>query len=640
MSRSLLDDVLSCPTLPSLPAVAVEILELTGDPNVPMKKIAQAVQRDQALSGKVLKTVNSSFYGLSTPCGSIDRAMAFLGLNTVKSLVLGFSLVDVTTMAGAERFNLMAHWRRAITGAVSARHVAVMTHAADPDEAFTAGLFQDVGALACVVFLKGEYADAVGELEHAKWETAERETFGFSHAEVGEGLCRKWKLPAPIVAAIAGHHSPGRADPAHADLTRVVALGAMVGSVLANESPVPTLKQIAARCTEWFGDAAPDPETLIERSSEDARVIAKLFAQDIGHMPDTRALLAEAQEKGLEHQLEQQRHAEELAKEATTDRLTGLANRRRFDLDLEKAFAAYQESGQVMSVIFSDADRFKSVNDTHGHAAGDAVLVELARRMSETVGDMGTVARYGGEEIAVILPGVGIDDAAVLGERIRADIAAKPFDVSGVECDVDLLNVTVSVGVTATDADRAGRYSAVSQLVNDADACVYDAKRAGRNRVFVHRPADSSRLGEPAKATGATPGTVRVLFVEDDPLAATLITTLLKRQKAVQIEWIESGTRAAGEIQRMIDGEIPAADVFLIDLKLPGSSGYDLLKMVRACPLLEHATVLVLSGEPEPSARGECMKLGATDFIPKQQFVADIGRWVGTIVNCKGKAAA
>lgn len=639
MSRTLLEDVLSCPTLPSLPSVAVEILELTGDPNVPMKKIAQAVQRDQALSGKVLKTVNSSFYGLSTPCGSIDRAMAFLGLNTVKSLVLGFSLVDVTSLAGAERFDLMAHWRRAITGAVSARHVANMTRAADPDEAFTAGLFQDVGVLACVVFLKGEYADAVGESEHAGWEAIERENFGFTHSEVGEHLSRKWKLPAPIVAAIGGHHTPDRADPSHADLTRVVALGAMVGSVLANESPVPTMKQIEARCVEWFGASAPDPEGLIERSSEDARVIAKLFAQDIGQMPDTRELMAEAQEKGLEHQLEQQRQAEELAKEATTDRLTGLANRRRFDIELEKAFGEHKETGRPMSIIFSDADRFKSVNDTHGHAAGDAVLIELARRMTETVGDVGTVARYGGEEIAVILPGMGIDDAAVLGERIRADIAASPFDVSSVECDVDLLNVTVSVGVTATDADEPGKYTAVNQLVNDADACVYDAKRAGRNRVFVHRPSDSSRIGEPTKLPGAA-GSVRVLFVEDDPLAATLITTLLKRQKSVQIEWIESGTRAAGEIARMMEGEIPAADVFLIDLKLPGSSGYELLKMVRSCPKFEQATVLVLSGEPEPSARAECMKLGANDFIPKQQFVADIGRWVGTIVRSNGKSAA
>ena len=640
MSRTLLEDVLSCPTLPSLPSVAVEILELTGDPNVPMKKIAQAVQRDQALSGKVLKTVNSSFYGLSTPCGSIERAMAFLGLNTVKSLVLGFSLVDVTSMAGAERFDLMAHWRRAITGAVSARHVATMTRAADPDEAFTAGLFQDVGALACVVFLKGDYADAVGGVHHAKWEAIERDRFGFTHAEVGEGLSRKWKLPAPIVAAIGGHHSPDRADPAHADLTRVVALGAMVGSVLANEAPVPTMKQIGARCTEWFGAAAPDPEGLIERSSEDARVIAKLFAQDIGKMPDTRTLMAEAQEKGLEHQLEQQRQAEELAKEATTDQLTGLANRRRFDVELERAFAEYRDSSRPMAVIFSDADRFKSVNDTHGHAAGDAVLIELARRMSATVGDAGTVARYGGEEIAVILPGMGIDDAAVLGERIRADIAATPFDVASVECDVDLLNVTVSVGVTATDADEPGRYTTVAPLVNDADACVYDAKRAGRNRVFVHRPSDSSRIGEPSKAATAGAGTVRVLFVEDDPLAATLITTLLKRQKAVQIEWIESGTRASGEIARMIQGEIPAADVFLIDLKLPGSSGYDLLKQVRSCPALKDATVLVLSGEPEPAARAECMKLGANDFIPKQQFVADIGRWVGTIVRRNDRSAA
>lgn len=640
MSRSLLDEVLSCPTLPSLPTVAVEILELTGDPNVPMKKIAQSVQRDQALAGKVLKTVNSSFYGLSTPCGSIDRAMSFLGLNTVKSLVLGFSLVDVTTMAGAESFDLMAHWRRAITGAVSARHVATMTRAADPDEAFTAGLFQDIGSLACIVCLKAEYAEAIGRVQHAKWEAIERETFGFTHAEVGAGLAKKWKLPAPIVSAIGAHHAPERVDPAHADLARVVSLGSMVASVLSNESPVPTIKKINSRCRAWFGENAPEAEGLIERSSEDSRIIAKLFSQDIGRMLDFSALLIEAQEKGLEHQFEQQRHADELAKEATTDQLTGLANRRRFDVEIERAFAAYRDSGEVMSVIFSDADRFKSVNDTHGHAAGDAVLVELARRMMETVGDQGTVARYGGEEIAVVLPGMGIDQAAVLGERIRADIAADPFDVSQVDCDVDLLTVTVSVGVTATDADKPERYVSVGQLVNDADACVYDAKRAGRNRVFVHRPVSESQLGEPDSSPAGERGTVRVLFVEDDPLAATLIRTLLKRQPSVHIEWIESGTRAAGEIARMIAGEASAVDVFLVDLNLPGTSGYDLLRMVRASPQFRETTFLVLSGEAGATARAECMDLGATEFIPKNEFVSDIGRWIEMIVNGKRRNAA
>ncbi len=638
MVRPKLDDVVSCPALPSLPVVAAEVIELTGDPNVSMKKIAQCVQRDQALAGKVLKTVNSSYYGLATPCGSIERAMAFLGMNTVKSLVLGFSLVDVTKLSVAGGFDLMAHWRRAIVGAVSSRQAAVLTRSADPDEAFIAALFQDIGALACFVALKDRYNAAISERHHIDWCAAEHEALGFTHADAGAELARRWKLPESIRAAVQHHHTPDRAGPEHQRLVRVVALGSLVGSVLSDESPVPSAKQIQKLLRQWFADARLDAAQLIEQASADARTLAKLFSQDIGRLYNPTDLMAVAQEKGLEHQLELQRESESLRKEASTDPLTGLANRRTFDDALERAFADYAAGAGPMAVIFCDADRFKGVNDTHGHAAGDAVLIELARRLSATVGDAGLVARYGGEEIAVVLPGTGTDRAAVLGEQIREAVAREPIDLRGVDCKVDLLDVTISVGVAATDAEEPGRYDTAQKLLHDADAGVYEAKRAGRNRVIVHS-RQMHREAASAEAGRAAPGKVRVLFVEDDPLAATLITTLLKRQKDVEIQWIESGTRARTEIGRMEAGEAPPADVFLVDLNLPGTSGYELLRLVRASPRLADRTFIVLSGEEEASAKAECLRLGASGYIPKQEFVVDIGKWVGMIVGTRRAAA-
>lgn len=638
MVRPKLDDVVSCPSLPSLPVVAAEVIELTSDPNVAMKKIAQCVQKDQALAGKVLKTVNSSYYGLATPCGSIERAMAFLGMNTVKSLVLGFSLVDVTKLSAAGGFDLMAHWRRAIVGAVSSRQVAVATRSADPDEAFMAALFQDIGALACHVALRQSYHEIIAGRDHADWALAEKEALGFTHAEVGAELARKWKLPPAIRAAVNGHHTPDRADPEHERLVRVVSLGSLVGSVLAQEAPIPSTAQIQKRSKLWFQERAPDAEELIEQAAADAKTLAKLFSQDIGSIHTPSELMALAHEKGLEHQLQLQRETDSLRKEAATDALTGLANRRSFDDALDRAFADYARGDGPLAVIFCDADRFKSVNDTHGHAAGDAVLVQLAERLRAAIGDAGLVARYGGEEIAVVLPNTGTDRAAVLGEEIREAVAREPIDLAGVECAVDLLTVTISVGVASTDAEEPGHYDTAQKLLHDADAGVYEAKRAGRNRVIVHTP-HTHREAASAEPSRAVPGTVRVLFVEDDPLAATLITTLLKRQKDVEIQWIESGTRARTEIGKMDAGEITPADVFLVDLNLPGTSGYELLRIVRASDKLRDKTFIVLSGEDEATAKAECLRLGATGFIPKQEFVIDIGKWVGMIVGSKRKAA-
>lgn len=636
ITGSAMDEVLGCPTLPSLPTVAVEILELTGDANVPIRRIAETVQRDQALAGKVLKTVNSSFYGLSKPCGSIERAMAFLGMNTVKSLVLGFSLVDALGVDDAHGFDLMEHWRRAIVGAVAAREVALATRTADSDEAFTAGLFQDVGVLACFVALGGRYGEVVGGFGHGSWCARERDQLGFTHAQAGRELARKWKLPEAIQDAVGYHHAPDAAPERSQDLARAVALGAMVGSVLCHDAPLPTMRQIDIRSQAWFGKRAPEAGELLDRASEDARTIAEMFSQDIGRLPDARTLLAEAQDKVLEHQMHVQRESESLQRQAATDALTGLKNRKSFDEALAEAFARFRSEGRPMAVIFTDADRFKSVNDTHGHAAGDAVLRELALRIERAVGDAGLVARYGGEEIAVVLPGMGTDEASMLGERVRAEVAADAFDLSGVEGAPDELDVTISVGVSATDADRVERLDAPEKLLCEADACVYDAKRAGRNRVFVHQAADDTPV-VPSHSAPVGPGGARVMIVEDDPLAATLITTLLKRQKGVSVQWIESGTRARTEIGRMELGEIPAADLFLVDLNLPGTSGYDLLRLVRGSASLGSRPFVILSAEEESSARAECERLGATSFIAKHEFVGDVGRWVGQIL---GKRAA
>lgn len=640
MARSLLDDVLLCPNLPSLPAVAMEILELTDDPDVPIKKIAEVVQRDQALAGKVLKTVNSSFYGLSKPCASIDRAMAFLGMNTVKSLVLGFSLVDATKFAKGTGFDLMAHWRHSIVAATSARLLAERTRMVDADEAFTAGLFQDIGVLACFAAMGERYNMVVGPEPHGRWPAVEREAFGFDHMDIGVALAKKWKLPEAIGFGIQGHHNPDKVPAERREIAQIVAIASHIAEALGDPRVPQAAKEAKRLCNKWFNKRAPDMELLLGEVAEAAKTLAKMFDQDIGGLEDPARLLAEAQEKSLEHHLEVQRQAESFQKEANTDGLTGLANRKRFDEELASAQRRFEQSGDPVAVIFTDADRFKSVNDSYGHAAGDAVLMELARRISIRIGDDGVVCRYGGEEIAVIMPGTGIDKAAIAGEAVRECIAASPFDLSCVDGAPDKLDVTVSVGVAATDGDVPERYQDFKTLLGDADACVYDAKRAGRNRVFVHRPSQERPAAEaPApRVDGKTPG-LRIMLVEDDPLAATLITTLLKRKQEVHIQWIESGTRAKSELAQMDTGAVPPADVFLVDLNLPGVNGFELLRQVRGSKSLAGRPFFVLSGEEESRSRAESLKLGATEFIPKQQFVQNIGQWLGVIMQASAKAA-
>jgi diguanylate cyclase (GGDEF)-like protein len=154
---------------------------------------------------------------------------------------------------------------------------------------------------------------------------------------------------------------------------------------------------------------------------------------------------------------------------ATRDSLTGLANRRLFDESLQREVARAQRLTAPLSLLVLDVDHFKQVNDTYGHQTGDAVLREVADALVANTKNYDVAARYGGDEFVVLLPGCGRDDALRVAERVRNGIARAVGEAP----------VTISAGVAsvpdnATDAER---------LMAAADAALYDAKRAGRNRV-------------------------------------------------------------------------------------------------------------------------------------------------------------
>lgn len=655
MSDEKLNEVLLCPSLPSLPAVALRLLELTGDPDVAMSDIAKLVQQDQALAAKVLKTVNSSFYGLSTRCGSIDRAMGYLGLNTVKSLVLGFSLVE-TTRGNNTGFDLDAHWRRAILGATAARVIAKHVRGVDPEDAFTASLFQDIGVLACYVSMKDEYATLVRGEPHRSVCKVERDALGFDHTRVGSELAARWKLPAEISESIRFHHAPEYANSEHLGVVRVVALGALVCTCLDEDAPASVPKTYTRLAGQWYGKSAPDLGELLHEVGETGKVLAKMFGQDIGELPNTTELMARAQDQTLEHQLTMQRQADSLAREALVDGLTGVSNRKGFDTEIKRVFQRFASDGQQFGVLFFDVDRFKGVNDTFGHAAGDAILIELGRRTRDAVGEDGMVFRYGGEEFAVIVEGRDIGFCAELAERVRVAFDQRPFDLRGVDGAPDELHVTASIGVSSTDAGSPTRLSGGEQVVQEADESVYAAKSDGRNNVKVFGRFSNVTISTPAPANADDkdtpraevtvknpvaddPGARRILLVEDDALAATLVITLLKRKGQVVVDWVKSGTRACTMVEQGgLDGE-KAPQLVLCDYSLPGCDGHEVLRVFRENAQTREVPFFMLSGNNDQHMRDESLRRGANLFIHKDEFCADVNRWLGEMLRASTIAA-
>jgi two-component system, cell cycle response regulator len=178
-----------------------------------------------------------------------------------------------------------------------------------------------------------------------------------------------------------------------------------------------------------------------------------------------------------------------LAEDAYTDHLTGLANRRRLDEDLQRIAGLASRYGVNACIALCDVDRFKPFNDRFGHPAGDMILARIGALLRSSSRESDSVYRYGGEELLVLLPGQTPVSASVAVERIRLAVEAagiphpdnRPYGV-----------VTISIGVAGLPA---GAHVNLQSLLAKADEALYEAKRSGRNRVVVH-PGTLHRLGE------------------------------------------------------------------------------------------------------------------------------------------------
>jgi two-component system cell cycle response regulator len=180
---------------------------------------------------------------------------------------------------------------------------------------------------------------------------------------------------------------------------------------------------------------------------------------------------------------------EEVKRQSITDGLTGVWNRRQFEMRSAEELRSAARFHDPFGVVMVDVDHFKIVNDSYGHQVGDAVLIELARRLTGAVREIDMVARYGGEEFCLLLPRADIVETYKVAERVWEAVQAEPFEVEGLH-----LPITISAGV----ACHPGHGSTVRELVAAADLALYRAKQGGRNRV---ERATAPASPEPAPET-------------------------------------------------------------------------------------------------------------------------------------------
>lgn len=230
--------------------------------------------------------------------------------------------------------------------------------------------------------------------------------------------------------------------------------------------------------TSEYGDTLGDVSERIEKaeSIEDLGLVVTTIVQD------TKKMLEKNQE--LELQLvnsskqvtELRKNLDNVKKEAMTDGLTGLSNRKAFDKQIRDAIEESDSIGIPLVLMMLDIDYFKKFNDTYGHQVGDQVLRLVARTLTDNVKGRDIAARYGGEEFAIILPETSLPSGVKVAEVLRRSVESK--EVVNKTNNETLGRITLSVGVAEYKQGES-----VSEFIERADAALYEAKKAGRNRV-------------------------------------------------------------------------------------------------------------------------------------------------------------
>jgi two-component system, cell cycle response regulator len=493
MNTELIQKIQQCPSLPSLPTIAVQVLDLAAKPDVDIAEIARVISKDPALSGKILRTVNSSFYGRSQHVGTISHALVILGLQSVKTLVLGFSLVTTLSKTKSSGFNYLKFWRRSIFSATAARTLATKMKLVQQEEVFLAALLQDIGIIVLHQVLSGQYSEIAGNANtHAELIKAEQGALQITHAEVGAVLAAQWRLPPILATSVGASHDPSTvADPALKKIAQVVQVAGLAADVFVDEQAAEAIVQFRATCAAAYKMTDADCDQLLQEIGVKTKEIIPLFEINIGTVANYEAILKKANEALVELTLESQmqntklqQQNEALHQKATIDGLTGLNNRATFDEVLKERFAAARNGSGPLTLLMMDLDKFKLVNDRFGHQAGDQVLASVSKILKAAARSKDLAARYGGEEMAMVLPETPRQVAAAIAETIRLAISKQP-----IACNGTTINITISIGVATFESGSA--MTDPTHLLKAADMAVYAAKRSGRNcvKIFTLAPA-------------------------------------------------------------------------------------------------------------------------------------------------------
>jgi len=284
----------------SLPGVAIRVLELADSPDADSTTLKACIEKDPALTAKILRVVNSSLYSPSRPIGDLAQALALLGSKPLKLLVLGFSLPP-DMFQGLESKILTMYWRHTLTKAVAARELMENLFRRSGDEAFLAGLLQDLGMLVLIQTLGPPYQRFLEKIRECGEDVyyRERESLGFDHTALSAKLLLHWQMPDSLIEAVAIRCGDGQAESRASTLRRILSAAETLACVLADDRPE-LWPRAVAELKALGGGSKQDPEALLREIQEKVRQLAEIFSVRLPPERSVDSLLAAAQAKMAE----------------------------------------------------------------------------------------------------------------------------------------------------------------------------------------------------------------------------------------------------------------------------------------------------------------------------------------------------
>lgn len=486
--------------LPSPPAVAVQILDIVQKEEVSLSALVNVIATDPALTGKLLKIANSSFYSLKSNVTSIDRALAVLGTNIIKNIALSFVIATDFRGDGDIGFDFDDYWRRSVTAAVAAEIFAAQLSVKD-DDIFVTALLHDIGMVVIYQNNRDTYSDLLQEARFSEMSFFELEQlkYNYDHQLIGALLLKQWGLPDKISQPIGYHHHPETAPEGFKLTAQILELADQFSTFHNDANSSEMVHKLQNQLEKDFDFSKTQIRSLLDEIA--AKSVEILAAFDIapGEMKPYSQILQEANEElgrlnlSYEQLIIELKDAKEKSEQLSAelkeanfqlsnlvyvDALTGLYNHRYFQESLNNELSRAKRYKSLVSLILLDIDFFKKVNDTYGHSVGDSVLSNIATTIKESIRPSDIVARYGGEEFAIILPETNITELKVLATRLRQNVEKSVTRIAEHQ-----IRITVSVGGTTFDPNK--HICNKDHIFRLADQGLYMSKENGRNHVTV-----------------------------------------------------------------------------------------------------------------------------------------------------------